>query len=168
MLRFLMVFYALVMAGSTHAAEPNMQFAGSHPPAPEVLQLIQKYQAASTNFASIEARDNGRKPLISPAYFYLDRNGDPIAFEPIGARHTKNSLSFEEQAFDSIVLHQYENTAIVTYKSHSKGQDKGAPFEDHSAAALVMSRTTDGWRVIADLAGPKIAPPANYVSELSK
>lgn len=154
----LRLFVAFVVAGSTYAPQPAMRFAGTHPPAPEVLQLIQQYQAASTNFTSIEDRDKKRKPLVSPAYFYLDQNGDPIGFEPIGARHTKNDLGFEEQTFDEIVLHQYENTAIVTYKAHSKGRDKGAAFEDHGAAAIVMSRTSDGWRVVADIAGRKIAP----------
>jgi hypothetical protein len=150
---------SVLLLGSAHAQELKMKFAGSHPPAPEVLSLIQQYQAASTNFPSIAARDEKRRPLMSPGYFYLGLDGVPIGFDGLGARHTRNDLKFEGQAFYDIVLHQYENTAIVTYKTHNKGMDKGKPFSQHSASALVMGRTAEGWRVVADVLGREIGAP---------
>jgi hypothetical protein len=68
--------------------------------------------------------------------------------------------------FSDATLFQYENTAVLTYKDRSRGWDKGKPFQGYGSNAIVMTRTAQGWRVVADIVGAD--PPEPQQTDESK
>jgi ketosteroid isomerase-like protein len=132
----------------------EMKFTGSQPPNPEVLQLITDYQRASTGWKTVTERDNLRKStVVSKGYFYHGHDGAPIDFTGLTNRQIKNELQVTEISFSDIILHQYENLALVTYKSHSKGMDKGKPFEGWTTGIVAVTKENGEWKVTADIIG---------------
>lgn len=151
----------LLVPISALAQSFDISHAGSHPPDPQVLALVKSYTPHLIGWTTIADRDEKRRPLVVPGYFYHDMDGSYIEFDGLTKRHAKNDLRIVEREFFDVVLHQYENTAILTYKAWTRGTDKGNPFEGYGSAALVMTRTTDGWRAVADIVGQEPAPPAS-------
>ena len=146
------IFFFIFSAEFVQAQE--MKFAGSQPPKPEVLQLIADYQRASTGWKTVTERDNLRKTtVISKGYFYHGHDGAPIDFTGLTNRQIKNELQVTEISFSDIILHQYENSAMVTYKSNSKGMDKGQPFEGWTTGIVVITKENGEWKVAADIIG---------------
>lgn len=133
----------------------GFKFAGTHPPDTSVLSLLVKYRDIGTNWTSVEERDRKRKDFVSTAYFYHGLDGTPVALDSLTKRQTKNELKFEVNKIFDIVIHQYENTALVTYKSYSKGMDKGKPFEGFSFSLVVIGKEGGRWKVISDIIGNK-------------
>lgn len=158
---FLILFVLMAASVSTMLAQ-NMKFAGTHKPEKEVLELIAKYQAASTNWKTPEERDYRRKALVSPGYFYHGWDGRPISFDGLTVRQTKNNLQVTDLIISDITLFQYENSAIVTYISVSKGVNHGKPFEDSASHLLIIGKEKGAWKITADVVGqePDAATPA--------
>lgn len=150
---------ALLLPASAAAQGFDIRFAGSHPPAPEVLELVGRYAPALMGWTSVAERDSLRRPMVVPGYFYHDMDGSFIGFDGLTERHTRNDLRIHERTFYDVVLHQYENSAILTYKSWERGSDKGHLFEGYGSAAMVMTRTGEGWRVVADIVGQEPSAP---------
>ena len=96
--------------------------------------------------------------MVASNYFYHDLNGSDIGFDGLTARHKKNDLRILDGRIFDAILYQQEGSAILTYKSWTKGSDKGHPFEGTGSAALVMTRTSAGWRVTADIMGQDPPP----------
>ena len=136
----------------------DVRSAGSRPAEPAVLALVHEYAQHLTGWTSIADRDKKRRPLVTTDYFYHDLNGSDIGFAALTERHKKNDLRVSEGRIYDAVLYQHESSAILTYKSWTRGMDKGRPFEGYGSAALVMTRTADGWLVAADIMGQD--PPA--------
>lgn len=157
MLRWLLL--GLLLPASVAAQDFDVRFVGSHPPDPEVLELVRRYTPTLLGWTSIAARDSIRRPMVVPGYFYHDMDGSFIGFDGLTERHTRNDLRIIERTFYDVVLHQYENSAILTYKSWDRGSDKGHPFEGYGSAAMVMTRTPEGWRVVADIVGQEPPTP---------
>ena len=131
----------------------DMKFAGTHDPDKEVIDLIAKYQAASTNWKAPKDRDEKRRPLVSAGYIYHGWDGKPIGFDGLTARNTKNSLHVAELKITDVTLFQYENSAIVTFISVSKGVNQGKPFEDVASHLVIISKEKGAWKVTADVIG---------------
>ena len=158
-MKCLFLLLALLPAAAS-AQDPDVRFAGSHPPEHAVLELMQRYAAATMDWDSVGDRDSLRAPLVAPGYFYHGQDGHPIGFDGLTARQTRNELRIDDFRIYDVVLHQYAHTAIATYKIYNRGEDRGAPFERYDSGAVVMTQTDDGWRVVADLIGQEPAPPA--------
>ena len=159
MLRWLLL--ALLVPASAAAQDFEIEFAGSHPPDSAVVELVLRYAPTLMGWTTPAHRDSLRRPMVAPGYFYHDMDGTPVGFDALTERHTRNDLRIHERWFYDAVLHQYENTAVLTYKGWSRGSDKGHPFEGYGSAAMVMTRTPEGWRVVADVMGQEpAAPPA--------
>ena len=150
---------ALLFPALACADELEIAYGGSHPPQPEVVALVRSYMPHLIMWSTPADRDRKRAPMVVPGYFYHDMNGSPVAFDALTKRHTRNELMLLERRLYDVVLHQYENTAILTYKSWDKGTDKGKPFEGYGSAALVMTKTPSGWRAVADIVGQEPDPP---------
>jgi hypothetical protein len=138
---------------------------GNLPADPGVLALVRNYMPDLIAWKSIDDRDAKRRPMVAANYFYHDLNGNDIGFDGLTARHKKNDLRVSEGRIFDAILYQQENSAILTYKSWTKGSDKGHPFEGTGSAALVMTRTSAGWRVTADIMGqdpPDSSPPIQH------
>lgn len=165
----LLLFMLLVPATSL-AHSLDIRSGGSLPPKPEVVELVQNYTQHLIGWTSIADRDQKRRPMVVSGYVYHDLNGSDIGFDGLTARHTKNDLRILEGRIYDAVLYQEENSAILTYKSWQRGMDKGRPFEGNGSAAVVMTRTADGWRVSADIQGqdPPAPAPAPGPSSPSK
>jgi hypothetical protein len=131
----------------------DVKSGGQRPPEPEVLALIQSYTQHLMGWTTIADRDRQRRPLVAPDYFYHDLNGSDIGFDGLTERHKRNDLRISEGRIYDAILYQHDHSAILTYKSWTRGMDKGRPFEGYGSAALVMTKTTQGWRVAADIMG---------------
>jgi hypothetical protein len=163
MIRWLVL--ALLIPASAVAPELEIAFGGSHPANPEVLTLVRSYTPHLMGWTSAADRDEKRRPMVVPGYFYHGIDGSFIVLDGLTARHTKNDLRILDRKFFDVVLHQYENTAILTYKDWSRGTDKGRPFEGYGSAVLVMTRTPEGWRVAADIVGQDPPEPKQQEAE---
>jgi hypothetical protein len=150
--RFLIFSIFMLVFVSTMRAQ-DMKFAGTHKPKKEVLELIAKYQAASTNWKTPQERDDKRKALVSPGYFYHGWDGRPIGFGGLTVRQTNNSLKVDSLEISDITLFQYENSAIVTYISKSKGVNQGKQFESYASQLLIIGKEDGAWKVMADVIG---------------
>ena len=155
---FYVVRWAVALIFCSVINAQDIKFAGTQPPDKAVLDLITKYQAASTNWKTIAERDEKRKKLVSTGYFYHGADGKPIDFAGLTARQTKNALQIQSSNYD-LVLYQYESTAILTYHSHDKGVDKGKPFEGYGSNLIVMGKEKGVWKITADVMGVDPAPP---------
>ena len=161
MIRWL--FLLLLLPPVVFAQGVELRSAGPRPVEAEVRALVDSYTPHLMSWTSIADRDRTRRPMVTASYFYHDLNGSDIGFDGLTARHTKNDLKvFDGRIYDA-VLYQEENSAILTYKSWTRGMDKGQPFEGTGSAALVMTRTAKGWRVSADIMGQD--PPAAVESK---
>lgn len=152
---------ALLLPMSVSGQDFDISHAGSHPADPQVVELVKTYTPHLIGWSTVADRDEKRRPMVVPGYFYHDMDGNYIEFDGLTKRHARNDLRIIERKFFDVVLHQYENTAILTYKAWTRGTDKGKPFEGYGSAALVMSRTPDGWRVVADIVGQEPDPPTS-------
>ncbi len=137
----------------------DIKFAGTRPPDNGVLELLSKYEAASTGFKTVAERDAKRKPLLSDSYFYHGRDGKPIDANGLTARQTKNDFKQTEVTRSDFVLYQFENTAILTYHSFAKGSDKGVAGEGYESFILVMGKENGVWKILSDIIGQDPTPP---------
>lgn len=156
-MRWMFLFF--LMPTVVMAAEFEIASAGSHPPDPEVVALVRAYVPHLVKWTTPMERDEKRKPMVAPGYFYHDMNGSFVGFDALTERHTRNDLQLIERSLYYVVLHQYENTAILTMKAWTRGTDKGKPFDGYGSAALVMTKTPAGWRAVADIVGQEPDPP---------
>lgn len=144
---------ALLVPVCAYAQDFDITFGGSRPVEPEVLALVRNYTPLLRGWTSPADRDVKRRPMVVPGYFYQGTDGSDIGFDGLTERHTRNGLRMESRTFSDVILYQYDNTAILTYKDRSRGVDKGQPFEGYGSNAIVMTRTPQGWRVAADIVG---------------
>ena len=158
MIRWLVL--ALLVPTSVLAQDLEIKVAGARAAEPEVLALVRSYTPCFVGWTSIEERDQKRRPMVAPNYFYHGQDGNDIGFDGLTERHKRNDLRLSYRRLDDVILYQYENTAILTYKDLSRGTDKGHAFEGYGSGAIIMTRTADGWRVAADIMGPD-PPPAS-------
>ena len=134
---------------------PGVSVAGSHDLDPEALKVIMGYaMAAQQHFDTVEERDARRAGFVSPGYFYHGIDGHPIGFDGLTTRQTDNGLEapVKREIFD-VTIHQYENTALMTYKTWSVVKDRGAMQERLGSNMMVLTRTDEGWRVVSDFLG---------------
>lgn len=149
----------LLLPTSALAQDSDVRFAGSEPPDSTAIALATRYGAVMGNWSTPAERDGLRAELVADGYFYLGVDGNPIGLEGMTVRQTQNAFRVEEQGIYDVVFHQYENTALLTYKMRQRGEDKGEPFETHSSGMTVLTRTPEGWRVAADIIGRRPVPP---------
>lgn len=156
----IVILSAIILAMALGLHGQDIKFAGTKAPDPAVLELLGKYEAASTGFATVAERDARRKPLLSDGYFYHGMDGKPIDSEGFTARQTKNDFKQTEVRRSDFVLYQYENTAILTYHQWSKGSDKGKASEGYSSFLLVMGKENGVWKVVSDIIGQEPNAPS--------
>ena len=136
------------------AAPPDIEYGGSHPPNPEAIAVALEYAAADSGYSSVEERDERRARLVSPGYFYHGLDGHPVSFDGLTERQTANGL--EDASVNKtfgVVFHQYENTALVTYKTWNVRMDMGRERALLGSGLMVLTRTADGWKVVSDSVG---------------
>lgn len=141
-------------AGAQEADPSGIQYGGSHPPDPAAIAVAVQYAAADQGYSSVEERDQQRRQLVSPGYFYHGLDGHPISFDGLTERQTNNGLE-DASAYEifGVVFHQYENTALVTYKSWTVRMDQGRERARLGSGMMVLSRTENGWQVVSDILG---------------
>ena len=150
----------LLLPASALAQDSDVRFAGSQPPDSAAVAIATRYGAVMGNWSTPAERDSLRAQLVADGYFYHGVDGNPIGLAGMTARQTRNTFRVEERRIYDVVFHQYENSALLTYKMRQRGEDKEEPFETHSSGITVLTRTPEGWRVAADIIGREPAPPA--------
>ncbi|WP_265563076.1 hypothetical protein [Sphingomicrobium arenosum] len=144
---------------------PGVSVSGSHDLDPEALQVIMSYaMAAQQHFDTVEERDARRAEYVAPGYFYHGIDGHPIGFQGLTTRQTDNGLEapVKREIFD-VTIHQYENTALMTYKTWSVVKDRGAMQERLGSNLMVLTKTSEGWRVVSDFLG--VQPSEKHIPE---
>ncbi|MDX1661530.1 MAG: nuclear transport factor 2 family protein [Gemmatimonadota bacterium] len=155
------IVLALLLPSSALAQDSDVRFAGSQPPDSAAMALAVRYGRVMSGWSSVAERDSLRSGLVADGYFYQGIDGTPIDLEGMTARQTRNELRIDERSMYDLVFHQYENTALVTYKMWTRGEDKGHPIEGYASGVTVLTRTPDGWRVAADIIGQDPEPPSD-------
>lgn len=148
------------------AQQRDMKFDGSMPPQKEVLELMEQYVKAGTEWKTIQERDEKRQALVAKGYFYHGQDGIPIGFDGMNKRQIKNELKIDHTEYYDLILYQFENTAMVTYKSFGSGMDKGKPFESYESGILTMGKEGGTWKVLADIIGKQPNPRKLAPSQL--
>lgn len=154
----------LLVPASVAAQESDVRFAGSQAPDSAAIATATRYGAVMSDWSSVAERDSLRAGLVADGYIYHGVDGNPIGFEGLTARQTRNAFRIDERKIYDVVFHQYENTAILTYKMWQRGEDRGEPIEGHGSGVTVLTRTPEGWRVAADIIGQDPDPPASEES----
>ena len=102
-----------------------MKYAGTHPPNPDVLKLMERDAEIFDKYREVTIRDSLRKEIISPSYFYHGIDGKPIDINGLTKRQIKNQFQLLEEEVLCETLYQYENSAILVYTVKVKIKDKG-------------------------------------------
>lgn len=152
----LLMLFQSILFQTANAQE--MKFAGTHPPNPEVLKLLDREGEIMDNEKNVSKRDSLRRQIISPAYFYHGIDGLPIALDGLTKRQTKNQFQLIEAKVLSETLYQYETTAILIVTEWQKVKDKGEIHENNNSYLVVMGLEKGEWKIQADIIGrnPKI------------
>ena len=130
-----------------------MKYAGTHPPSPEVLKLMERDADIFDKYREVSVRDSLRKEIISPSYFYHGIDGKPIDIEGLTKRQTKNQFQLLEEEVLSETLYQYENSAILVYIVKLKVKDKGEFHDRYRSNLMVFSKENGEWKIISDIVG---------------
>jgi len=134
-------------------AAQEIKYAGTHPPNPEVLKLMEKDAEIFDKYREVSVRDSLRKEIISPTYFYHGIDGKPIDIDGLTKRQTKNQFQLLEEEVLSETLYQYENSAILVYTVKLKLNDKGEIHERFRSNLMVFSKENGEWKIISDIVG---------------
>ena len=148
-----LIVVIIVASAKFNSNAQQIKAVGTHPPDSAVIKLFENYFTATFDWKTVPERDSKRKSMVSADYFYHGMDGTPIDFAGLTARQTKNKLKLEKVVKFDVILHQYENTAIITYKNWLRGTDRGNTIEGYGSAAMVFSRENGVWKVIADILG---------------
>ncbi|MGB4845295.1 MAG: hypothetical protein WBP16_12585 [Ferruginibacter sp.] len=143
---------------SVSSLAQQMKFAGTHPPHPAVLQLLEREGAIMDSVTNVKERDSLRKELLSAGWFYHGIDGLPISHDGLTNRQTKNQFQLLEAKIISETLYQYETTAIFVSVFWQKNMDKGELRENYRSNLIVMGLENGVWKMQADIIGqnPKI------------
>lgn len=131
----------------------EMKYAGTHPPNPDVLKLMERDAEIFDKYREVFVRDSLRKEIISPAYFYHGIDGKPIDIEGLTKRQTKNQFQLLEEEVLSETLYQYENSAILVYIVKLKVKDKGEIHDRLRSSLIVFSKENGEWKIMSDIVG---------------
>jgi len=148
-----LILFCLLTILSLIANSQEMKYAGTHPPNPEVLRLMERDAEIIDKYRAVSSRDSLRKEIISPAYFYHGIDGKPIDIDGLTKRQTKNQFQLLEEEVISETLYQYENSAILVYTVKLKIKDKGKIFDRYRSNLMVFSKENSEWKIISDIVG---------------
>lgn len=135
------------------AGAQDMKFAGTHPPNPEVLKLLEREGAIMDSITNVKERDSLRKELISTGWFYHGIDGLPISLDGLTKRQSKNEFKLIDFKIISETLYQYETTAILVSVFWQKNMDKGELRENYRSNLIVMGLENGAWKMQADIIG---------------
>lgn len=152
------ILLLIISVGFQNATAQEMKFAGTHPPNPAVIKLLEREGEIMDKERNVSIRDSLRRQILSPAYFYHGIDGLPIELDGLTKRQTKNQFQFLEGKILSETLFQYETTAILIATQWQKVKDKGEIHEKYGSYLLVMGLENGEWKIQADIVGqnPKI------------
>ncbi len=130
-----------------------MKYAGTHPPNPDVLKLMERDAEIFDKYREVTIRDSLRKEIISPSYFYHGIDGKPIDINGLTKRQIKNQFQLLEEEVLCETLYQYENSAILVYTVKLKIKDKGENHDRYRSNLMVFSKENGEWKIISDIVG---------------
>ncbi len=147
------ILFCFIILFSSVTFAQEMKYAGTHPPNPEVLKLMERDAEIFDKYREVSVRDSLRKEIISPAYFYHGIDGKPIDIDGLTKRQTKNQFQLLEEEVLSEILYQYENSAILVYVVKLKIKDKGEIHERLRSSLIIFSMENGEWKIISDIVG---------------
>ena len=147
------ILFCFVTIFSSYIYSQEMKYAGTHPPNPGVLKLMERDAEIFDKYREVSVRDSLRKEIISPEYFYHGIDGKPIDIEGLTKRQTKNQFQLLEEEVLSETLYQYENSAILVYTVKLKIKDKGKIHDRYRSNLMVFSKENGEWKIISDIVG---------------
>lgn len=148
-----LILYCFIILFSSVTFAQKIKYAGTHPPNPEVLKLMERDAEIFDKYREVSVRDSLRKEIISPAYFYHGIDGKPIDIDGVTKRQTKNQFQLLEEEVLNETLYQYENSAILVYVVKLKLKDKGEIHERLRSSLMVFSMENGEWEIISDIVG---------------
>lgn len=153
MFAFLTKAFVIIIFVIIQISAQEMKYAGTHPPNPDVLKLMERDAEIFDKYREVSVRDSLRKEIISPKYFYHGIDGKPINIEGLTKRQTKNQFQLLEEEVLSETLYQYENSAILVYIVKLKIKDKGEIHDRLRSSLMVFSKENGEWKIISDIVG---------------
>ena len=153
MITFFTKVFVIIISVVIQIAAQETNYAGTHPPNPEVLMLMERDAEIFDKHREVSVRDSLRKEIISPEYFYHGIDGKPIDIEGLTKRQTKNQFQLLEEEVLSETLYQYENSAILVYIIKLKVKDKGKIHDRLRSNLMVFSKENGEWKIISDIVG---------------
>ena len=158
MFMFLIKASVIFISVVSQISPQEMKYAGTYPPNPEVLKLLERDAEIFDKYREVSVRDSLRKEIISPEYFYHGIDGKPIDIEGLTKRQTKNQFQLLEEEVLNETLYQYENSAILVYIIKLKIKDKGEIHDRLRSSLIVFSKENSEWKIISDIVGQDPAP----------
>ena len=147
------ILFFLITIFSLSIYSQKMKYAGTHPPNPDVLKLMERDAEIFDKYREVTIRDSLRKEIISPSYFYHGIDGKPIDINGLTKRQIKNQFQLIEEEVLSETLYQYENSAILVYTVKLKIKDKGKIHNRYRSNLMVFSKENGEWKIISDIVG---------------
>ena len=147
------ILFCFITLFSSGTYSQEMKYAGTHPPNPEVLNLMERDAEIFDKYREVSVRDSLRKEIISPGYFYHGIDGKPIDIEGLTKRQTKNQFQLLEEEVLGETLYQYENSAILVYTVKLKIKDKGEIHDRLRSSLIVFCKENGKWKIISDIVG---------------
>ena len=147
------ILFFLITIFSLSIYSQKMKYAGTHPPNPDVLKLMERDAEIFDKYREVAVRDSLRKEIISHEYFYHGIDGKPIDIEGLTNRQTKNQFLLLEEEVLIETLYQYENSAILVYIVKLKVKDKGKIHNRYRSNLMVFSKENGEWKIISDIVG---------------
>ena len=147
------ILFFLITIFSLSIYSQKMKYAGTHPPNPDVLKLMERDAEIFDKYREVTIRDSLRKEIISPSYFYHGIDGKPIDINGLTKRQIKNQFQLIEEEVLSETLYQYENSAILVYTVKLKIKDKGEIHDRYRSNLMVFSKENGEWKIISDIVG---------------
>lgn len=153
MFAFLAKAFVIIIAVVIQISAQERKYAGTHPPNPDVLKLMERDAEIFDKYREVTIRDSLRKEIISPEYFYHGIDGKPIDIGGLTKRQTKNQFLLLEEEVLNETLYQYENSAILVYIVKLKLKDKGEIHDRLRSSLIVFSKENGEWKIISDIVG---------------
>lgn len=144
----------ILIAMTVSAIGQEIKATGTHPPSAEVIELINSYRVASTHWASSENKNKLKNELVSSNFKYKSQDGSPIGIDEFIQRQTDSKLIILETRIIDAMLHQYEDTALYTFRSWSKGTDDSVPFEGYTTTEIEVAKENGVWKVVSETVSP--------------
>ena len=141
----MLAFAALTMAASSLAlGQMTGKKAKGDSLQQAVMQMEEELRAA---IAKSDTKAYGR--LLGDDYIYTNQDAVVRTKAEMVSAYDSGKLKYESVKFDEIKVHAYGDTAVVTGRNTSKGQDNGKDISGQFRYTRVYVKRQGRWQLVA-------------------